>query len=63
MKNITYHESLHFFSATPVIEYKGLAAKKNGLELDLESGNDKIESICKTIEEFILQIDQKNVNN
>ena len=32
-------------------------------KLDLESGNDKIESICKTIEEFILQIDQKNVNN
>lgn len=35
----------------------------NNSKLDLESGNDKIESICKTIEEFILQIDQKNVNN
>ena len=29
----------------------------NNSKLDLESGNDKIESICKTIEEFILQID------
>lgn len=28
----------------------------NNSKLDLESGNDKIESICKTIEEFILQI-------
>lgn len=56
LKNITYHESLHFFSATPVIEYKGLAAKKNGLELDLESGNGAIVRVNTGFNEALTQL-------